>query len=69
MHNMPIKSHLRRRTLLRNAVYFNVHYRKGDYRNITEKGTPISRSQVKVKSHRALQFSTAGFALQLNLIG
>ncbi|WP_275949905.1 hypothetical protein [Pseudomonas glycinae] len=33
------------------------------------KGTPISRSQVKVKSHRALQFSTAGFALQLNLIG
>jgi hypothetical protein len=34
-----------------------------------EKGTPISRSQVKVKSHRALQFSTAGFALQLNLIG
>jgi len=34
-----------------------------------EKGTPISRSQVKVKSHRALQFSTAGFALPLNLIG
>jgi hypothetical protein len=34
-----------------------------------EKGTPISRSQVKVKSHHALQFSTAGFALLLNLIG
>ncbi|WP_164872143.1 hypothetical protein [Pseudomonas syringae] len=33
------------------------------------KGTPISRSRVKVKSHRTLQFSTAGFALQLNLIG
>ncbi|XHF33595.1 hypothetical protein OXH62_01135 [Pseudomonas chlororaphis] len=35
----------------------------------TKKGTPISRPQVKVKSHRALQLSTAGFALQLNLIG
>jgi hypothetical protein len=51
-----------------------IFYRKAD-RNIGApahqviKGTPISRSQVKVKSHHALQFSTAGFALLLNLIG
>jgi hypothetical protein len=37
--------------------------------DIGEKGAPASWSRVKVKSRRALQCSTAGLALWLNLIG